>query len=204
MLTSAPVLSSPTNNCTFILETDASDLGIGSCLKIANDKGEEFIVNYDSAKFSDTELRWNVVEKEAHAIITAIKKNRHYLIGKKFIIRTDSRILSYLHAKRTPKNRKLLNWALELSEFDYEIVHIPGSLNGISDCLSRLGQVNVIQEIPQAFGVDELRRRQANDPDIQNALNYVQKQKKDFNVSMLESLKRFRKKLNINDNGVLM
>ena len=74
----------------------------------------------------------NVVEKEVHAIITAIRKNRHYLLGKKFTIRTDSRILTYLHVKRKPKNRKLLNWAL--SEYNYEIVHITSSLNGISDC----------------------------------------------------------------------
>ena len=74
LLSEAPFLTSPMYTNTIILETDASDIGIGSCLKRANEFAEEFIVNY---KFSDMELRCNVVEKEAHAIITAIKKNRH-------------------------------------------------------------------------------------------------------------------------------
>ena len=63
LLTTAPVLQPPTHAGTFILETDASDIGIGSCLKIKNDFGEESIVNFDSAKFSDTEKKWNIVEK---------------------------------------------------------------------------------------------------------------------------------------------
>ena len=147
MLSEAPVLTSPSDTSRFILETDASDIGIGSCLKVVKEGDEEFIVSYDSGKFSDSELKWNVVEKEAHAIITAITKNRHYLIGKKFTIRTDSRVLSYLHAKKKPKNKKLLNWALDLSEYDYYIVHIPSKLNGIADCLSRLERICVIQEV---------------------------------------------------------
>ena len=77
LLTKAPILVSPSDSNHFILETDASDIGIGHCLKICNEKGEEFIVGYGSAKFSETEVKWNVVEKEAHAILEAIKKNRH-------------------------------------------------------------------------------------------------------------------------------
>ena len=78
MLTQSPVLRSPSDSDHFILETDASDTGIGSCLKISDPHGWESIVGYHSAKFNDTEINWNVVEKEAHAIINAVQKNRHY------------------------------------------------------------------------------------------------------------------------------
>ena len=98
-LTTAPVLPSRSTSDSFILETDASDLGIGCCLKASSGNGEEFIVGYDSAKLSDTEYRWNIVEKEAFSIIEATKKFRHYLIGKKFTLHTDSRILTYLQSK---------------------------------------------------------------------------------------------------------
>ena len=57
LLTEAPILRSPSDTSNLILETDASDIGIGSCLKIANDNGEEFVVGYDSSKFTDTELK---------------------------------------------------------------------------------------------------------------------------------------------------
>ena len=193
MLTQSPILTSPTDKSTFILETDASNIGFGSCLKIEDD-GTEYIVNYESGKFSDTQLRWNVVEKEAHA----------YLLGKKFTIRTDSRILSFLHEKREPKNRKLLNWALELSEFDYNIVHIPSTMNGICDCLSRLDEICPSQHNSPVIGIEELHKMQQDDPDISNALIYLQKQKKNFDITKLGSLKRYRKKLKIDDTGILM
>ena len=188
LLSEAPVLTSPSDTSRFILETDASDIGIGSCLKVVKEGDEEFIVSYDSGKFSDSELKWNVVEKEAHAIITAITKNRHYLIGKKFTIRTDSRVLSYLHAKKKPKNKKLLNWALDLSEYDYDIVHIPSKLNGIADCLSRLERICVIQEVPPLFSVDELKKLQNNCEECCQAFQYLNQSKKNFNVfSKIES-----------------
>ena len=56
LLREAPISTSPTHTNTLILQTDASDIGIGSCLKMANEFEKEFIVNYDSSKFSDTEL----------------------------------------------------------------------------------------------------------------------------------------------------
>ena len=85
----------------------------------------------------------DIVEKDAFAIITAVRKHRHYLIGKRFTIGTDSRILTYIQAKKTPKNRKLLGWSLELSEFNFDIVHIPSRNNTISDCLSRIDSVKI-------------------------------------------------------------
>ena len=41
-------------------------------------------------------------------------------------------------SEQYPKNKKLHGWSLELSEFDFEIIHIPSKLNSISGCLSRI------------------------------------------------------------------
>ena len=215
MLTTPPVLVSPSDKSNFILETDASDVGIGHCLKVSNG-GEEFIVGYGSGKFQKSELNWNVVEKEASAILEGITKNRHYLLGKKFTIRTDSRVLTYLHEKREPKNKKLLNWALQLSEYDYEIVHIPSRLNGISDCLSRMRmervcmlidmrneQVNMVSTVPFLFDNSELEVEQNKDPHIACAFQYLRENRKNFDVATLGDLKRGRKKLSINSDGLL-
>ena len=148
MLTQSPVLCSPSDSNHFISETDASNIGTGSCLKISDPHGWESIVGYHSVKFHDTEINWNVVEKEAHAIINAVQQNQHYLIGKRFSIRTDSRVLTYLLSKHRPKNKKLLNWALELSEYEFDIVHIPSKFNTISDYLSRLERVCSVLQMP--------------------------------------------------------
>ena len=41
-----------------------------------------YIVAFASRKFNDTKSKWNIVEKEAHAIISATEKCRHYVLGK--------------------------------------------------------------------------------------------------------------------------
>ena len=51
----APVLRLPAISDKFILETDASDLGIGSVLKAVSTDGNEFIVSYYSSKLNNTE-----------------------------------------------------------------------------------------------------------------------------------------------------
>ena len=56
MLTTPPVLVSPTDKSVFILETDASDIGSGYCLKVSDNANQEFIVGYGSSKFQKSEL----------------------------------------------------------------------------------------------------------------------------------------------------
>ena len=167
----APVLQAPRACDTFILETDASERGIGCCLKGLPGEGNEYIISYDSAKLGDTECRWNIVEKEAYAILRGVEKFRHYLIGKRFILRTDNRVLSYLMSTHTSKSRKLLNWALTLSEFDFEIIHIPSKSNAISDCLSRLYEkLNVVFELTPTLSQGEILKLQKEDKIINTAI----------------------------------
>ena len=98
-----PVLHPPSSNSIFVLETDASDLGTGHCLKALEVTGfitdvkafahsnpdKEHIVAYGSKTFEDTEYCWNIVEKEAAAIMDAVRKHRHYLIGRNsFFVQT--------------------------------------------------------------------------------------------------------------------
>ncbi len=205
MLTSAPVLRAPESSDFFILETDACDKGEGVCLKVrASDDCSEHIVAYASRKFNSTEVNWNIVEKEAHAIIFGTKKFRHYLIGKPFLLRTDNRNNTFIQSKREPKSRKLLNWALELSEFDYEIEHIPSKNNGISDCLSRLYSVNLISELTPEFSDDEVITLQTNDIAICAAKEYLLAGKRNFDVQRLGPLKKHRSKLSLSTNGMLL
>ena len=203
LLTDAPVLQLPSSADHFILETHASDVGIGSCLKVLKSAGEH-VVAYHSSKLDDTQQRWNIVEKEAFAIITTVRKHRHYLIGKRFTIRTDSRILTYIQAKKTPKNRKLLGWSLELSEFNFDIVHIPSRNNTISDCLSCIDSVNTIFELQPIYSSQPLLSAQHNYTDTKHGIQYVTQGKVNFDVNTLGSLKRFRKQLSLSTEGILL
>ena len=198
-----PVLCLPSVDDYFVLETDASNGGIGACLKAVSRSGREFLVAFYSSKLTETECKWNIVEKEAYAILKGVEKFRHYLIGKEFTLKTDNRILTYLKSTHTSKSRKLLNWALTLSEYDYTIQHIPSSSNQISDCLSRLYEkVYVISQFEFKITGDEFLKAQKEEEYIRESFNYLSC-KNDFDINKLGTLKRFRKQLNINDKGLL-
>ena len=204
LLSSAPVLRAPTSKDSFILEVDASDRGEGACLKAHNTSdGKTYIVAYASRKFNETESRWNIVEKEAHAIIYATEKFRHYLLGKPFLLRTDNRVTSFLQSKRNPKSRKLLNWALQLSEFTYKIEHIRSKNNAISDCLSRMHSINSLEELQPNITVAGIRDFQTKDQHIQAAIEYMSSDKRNFGVCRLGPLKPYRNKLSVSEDGIL-
>ncbi|GFX59717.1 retrovirus-related Pol polyprotein from transposon 297 [Trichonephila clavipes] len=63
-LSTNPVLYVPDFKRQFILQTDASDTGIGIVLAQRSDRGEEHPILYLSKKFSDAEKVYCTTEKE--------------------------------------------------------------------------------------------------------------------------------------------
>ncbi|KAL1252153.1 hypothetical protein QQF64_019949 [Cirrhinus molitorella] len=66
-LTSEPVLRAPDFNCPFLLQTDASDTGLGAVLSQVQD-GKEHPVIFISRKLTPAETRYATVEREALAV----------------------------------------------------------------------------------------------------------------------------------------
>ncbi|KAG8173584.1 hypothetical protein JTE90_009309 [Oedothorax gibbosus] len=80
-----PVLYSPDYQKPFIVETDASDQGMGVVLsQLADNETEEHPIIYLSKKFTSVEKRYSVSEKECAAIIFAVSKLKCYLDGNFF------------------------------------------------------------------------------------------------------------------------
>ena len=177
-----------------------------SCLKARSHLDhQEYIVAYGSHKFDETEERWNIVEKEAHIILFGVKKFHHYLFGKSFLLRTDSWINTYLQFKCAPKNRKLLNWVLELSEYNYEVQHIRFKNNGISHCLSSLHCINVLlSSLKPELNHDDLKSLQSDYPELFAAMNYLALAHRHFDVNFLGSLKHHQKQLSLSPDGLLL
>ena len=112
--------------------------------------------------------------------------------------------MTYLLSKHRPKNKKLLNWALELSKYEFDIVHIPSKFNTISDCLSHLERICSVLQMPSLLSKQALLSTQENDREIQEAIKYLKQGKRDFPVQQLGTLRRFHKQLQLDTNGLLL
>ncbi|XP_062613758.1 uncharacterized protein LOC134275492 [Saccostrea cucullata] len=135
-LTVTPVLKLPDLNESFVLQTDASDRGVGAVLMQYED-GVKKPVAYASKKLSKCQVNYSTIEKECYAIIWAVQKFRRYLYGKEFLLETDHQPLVYL-TKAKVSNARLMRWALLLQPYRFRIISIKGSENVGADCLSRI------------------------------------------------------------------
>ena len=88
-LTNAPVLMFPVYSKMFILDTDASGTGIGAVLSQLDDNNQEHVIAYASRTLSKSERWYCVTRKELLSVITFIKHFRPFLLGHKFVLRTD-------------------------------------------------------------------------------------------------------------------
>lgn len=129
-LVSAPVLWNPDFNAEFILQTDASDRGLGVVL-LQEKEAERHPIVYLSKKLS-----FATVEKECYAIVWAIKRLSKYMYGRGFVIESDHRALQWLKTMRS-ENPRLLRWSLVLQEYKFIVRHIAGKENKMADYLSR-------------------------------------------------------------------
>lgn len=135
ILTSDQILAYPDFNKPFILTTDASDYAIGAVLsQIQN--GVEKPIAFGSRTLNDTEIKYATYEKEALAIVWAVKKYKPYLHDQQFTLVTDHKPLTFI--KSADKNSKVLRWRLELESFDYKVVYKEGKNNVVADALSRI------------------------------------------------------------------
>ena len=136
-LSEAPILAFPDTNKPYKLYTDASNYAIGAALVQESAFGER-VIQYLSHQLNDTQQRWPIIEKEAHAIVYSIKKFRPYLLGSKFTVMTDHKPLKYLFSSPFTASAKIQRWAILLSEYGCDINFISGAKNRVADGLSRL------------------------------------------------------------------
>ena len=135
LLSTAPVLGYPRLEGLWILDTDASDVGLGAVLSQVQD-GVERVISFGSRTLRKPERNYCVTRRELLAIVTFVSYFRHYLIGTKFLVRTDHAALIWLLRKRDPVGQ-MAQWITLLSEYDMCIEHRPGKKHGNADALSR-------------------------------------------------------------------
>ena len=97
LMAARPVLLQPNFDKQFVLQTDASALGIGAVLLQQGDTKKLQPVEFFSATFTPTERNYDIYERELLAIMKALAHWRPYLGWTKepFLIQTDHANLQY-------------------------------------------------------------------------------------------------------------
>jgi hypothetical protein len=135
LLVSAPILAYPKPEGMFILDCDASGVGIGAVLSQVQD-GEEKVISYGSKVLNKAQRSYCVTRRELLAIVEFVKVYHHYLYGAKFLCRTDHAALYWLLRKKHPEGQ-MARWIALLQVYDMVIQHRPGVKHGNADALSR-------------------------------------------------------------------
>ena len=83
-LCSTDILGYPSNDKTFILDTDASGYAVGSVLsQIDKDKKIEKVIQYASRLLTPVEQKYSTTRKELLSVILSLKKIQAIFTGKK-------------------------------------------------------------------------------------------------------------------------
>lgn len=131
----------------FTVECDASNTAIAATL---NQAGRP--VAFFSRTLRGSELKHASVEKEAQAIIEAVRNWRHFLTGRHFTLVTDQKSVSFMfdtkHSGKI-KNEKIMRWRMDLMCYSFDIVYKPGPENIPPDTFSR-GCASVVPGIYNA------------------------------------------------------
>ena len=132
-LTNPPVLGLPNTYDPLILDTDASDVSIGSEL-IQVQNGEERVIAYSSFALTPEQKKYCTTRKELLSKVRFTRHFRHHLLGRIFTVRTDHSSLTWLLKFKDPEGQ-IARWMEELSQYNMVVQHRPVTRHGNADAL---------------------------------------------------------------------
>jgi hypothetical protein len=131
----------------FLVCMDASKEGLGEFLM---QDGQ--VITYISRKLRRHEENYATRDLELLAIVYALRVWRHYIIRHKFELKTDHCGLQHIFTQ-SDLNTRQRRWSELLSECDFEITYIQGTMNRVADALS--GKPHIFSVIPLHTNIQE-------------------------------------------------
>jgi hypothetical protein len=125
------ILALPDFSIPFTLKCDASGEGIGDVLM-----QNKHPLAYESRKLMGPELLYIIYDKEMLAIMHALAKFRQYLVGARFVVKSDQNSLKYI-LEQKDLNERQQKWVSKIQAYDFDIEFVKGKNNAVADALSR-------------------------------------------------------------------
>ena len=185
LLCSAPVLAYPlfSPKHQFLVETDASVLGLGAILSQKQPNGHTHPNAYASRSLHTHEKNYGITELETLALVWAVKLLRPYLSDQETAVFTDHSACTSL-LKAPHPSVKLARWAMAVQDLNLEIKHRSGKSNSNTDTLSRNPVDNGVGVVVLAVEADvaeegqtamasEVKQLQRDDADCKAMLAYL-------------------------------
>ncbi|KAL7868269.1 hypothetical protein SRHO_G00096530 [Serrasalmus rhombeus] len=119
----------------FILDTNASNFGIGAVLS-QEQEGQERLLAYFSRGLSKPERNYCVTRQELLAVVAGLKHFKPYLYGTPFTLRTDHASLIWLMCFKEPEGQ-MARWLTAMQKYQFQIVHRDGKKHNNADALPR-------------------------------------------------------------------
>lgn len=164
-LVSSPVLATQDFRKEFVIECDASGMGIGAILM-----QEKRPIAYFSKALSSKNWSKSAYEREIMSLVLAVQHWSPYLLGRKFTIFTDQCSLKHLLEQQiaTPAQQK---WGAKLLGYNFKIIYKPGKSNAAADALSREAELKIAAiTLPYWVDWEQIEKELQEDSSLQKKL----------------------------------
>jgi hypothetical protein len=132
-----PILVFPDWSKKFNVHVDASSIALGEVLTQPGARDIGHPIAFVSRNISTAKRNYTTTEREGLAMVYALHKFRHYLLGGHFKMFTNHSALKYL-VNMPMLGGIICRWILLFQEYDFEIVVKTGRMNKGPDHLSML------------------------------------------------------------------
>ena len=120
---------------SFILDVDASGSAVGGILS-QYQGNQERVIAYGSHTLNAAQQNYCTTKRELYSVVYFLQRFKQYLLGRKFLLRTDHAPLVWLCNFKEPSGI-LARWLSILGTYDYVTEYRPGRLHANADALSR-------------------------------------------------------------------
>ena len=131
-----PLNYGPDHDLIWVM-TDACGNGIGGVVAQGHDWKTTRVAAFYLAKMSSAQCNYPVHEQEMMAGVETMLHHRDILQGVRFTWVTDHKSLTHLLDQKGLSGRQAW-WMEHLSEFNFEVLYVPGEENILPNALSRM------------------------------------------------------------------